>query len=148
MMDEASIAELFSSAKTIAVVGQSDKPWRPSFGVSSYMQKQGYRIIPVNPEIAESLGEKAYARLEDVPESIDIINIFRRSEYAAEIVETAIRVGARCIWMQEGVRAPAAAALAEAAGIGVVENRCILKYHRRLTRGSDGGEGKSPRHVA
>jgi predicted CoA-binding protein len=132
MMNSDQLSELFSSAKTIAVVGLSDKPWRPSFGVSAYMQKQGYRIIPVNPNITESLGEKAYKRLEDVPDKIDIVNIFRRPDHVSSIVDTAIRLGARCVWMQEGVDDEESARRAEAAGVSVVENRCILKYHRRL----------------
>ncbi len=131
-MNSDQIRELFSSAKTIAVVGLSDKPWRPSFGVSAYMQKQGYRIIPVNPNITESLGEKAYGSLDDIPDKIDIVNIFRQPSQVGPIVDTAIRLGARCVWMQEGVDDPESAGRAEAAGIGVVENRCILKYHRRL----------------
>ena len=134
MMDETKIAEMLADAKTIAVIGLSDKPWRPSFGVSSYMQQQGYRIFPVNPNVQEALGEKAYSSLADIPEKIDIVNIFRRSESAGSAVDDAIRVGARCIWMQEGVVDYEAAARAEAAGIPVIVNRCILKYHRRLVR--------------
>ena len=133
-MNSDEISELLSAAKTIAVVGLSDKPWRPSFGVSAYMQKQGYRIIPVNPNITESLDEKAYKRLEDVPDTIDIVNIFRQPGHVGPIVDAAIQLGARCIWMQEGVVDYEAAARAEAAGIPVIVNRCILKYHRRLVR--------------
>lgn len=132
MMDDSEIAKLLQTAKTIAVVGLSGSPWRPSFGVTQYMQGQGYRIIPVNPNISESLGETAYERLEDVPEKIDVVNIFRRSEFAGEVVDSAIKLGVRWIWMQEGVVDAEAAARAEAAGTGVVMNRCILKYHRRL----------------
>jgi predicted CoA-binding protein len=98
------------------------------------MQKQGYHIIPVNPNVGEALGESSYQRLDDVPERIDIVNIFRRSEEVGPIVDAAIRLGARCIWMQEGVVDHEAAARAEAAGLDVVVNRCILKYHRRLAR--------------
>ena len=134
MMDDSKIAEILGAAKTIAVIGLSDKPWRPSFGVSSYMQQQGYHIFPVNPNVSEALGEKAYPNLADVPEKVDIVNIFRRSESAGSAVDDAIRVGARCIWMQEGVVDYEAAARAEAAGIPVIVNRCILKYHRRLMR--------------
>jgi uncharacterized protein len=134
MMDETEIAEILGAAKTIAVIGLSDKPWRPSFGVSSYMQQQGYRIFPVNPNVQQALGEKAYPTLADIPEKIDIVNIFRRSESAGSAVDDAIRVGTRCIWMQEGVVDYEAAARAEAAGIPVIVNRCILKYHRRLLR--------------
>ncbi len=132
MMDDSEIAKLLQTAKTIAVVGLSDSPWRPSFGVTQYMQSQGYRIIPVNPNISESLGEAAYERLEDVPEKIDVVNIFRRSEFAGEVVDSAIKLGVRWIWMQEGVVDAEAAARAEAAEVGVIMNRCILKYHRRL----------------
>ena len=97
------ITELLQKSKTIAVVGLTDGPPRPSYGVSSYMQSQGYRIIPVNPNITQSLGEKAYASLLDVPEKIDIVNIFRRSEFVPEVVEQAIQLKVPAIWMQEGV---------------------------------------------
>lgn len=130
----AKIAELLRSAKTIAVVGLSDRRMRPSYGVSQYMQSVGYRIIPVNPNISEVLGEKAYARLEDVPEHIDIVDVFRRSEYVPEIVESAIRVGAGAVWMQEGVVHEQAADRASQAGLAVVMDRCILKEHRKLPR--------------
>lgn len=130
MTKDDQIAKVLAAAKTIAVVGLSDKPWRPSYGVSSYMQKQGYRIIPVNPNIEASLGEKAYRRLEDMPEEIDIVNIFRKPEHVGAIVDSAIRLGAKCVWMQEGVYDHAAAGRAYAAGLTVIENRCILKYHR------------------
>ncbi len=133
-MSDPEIVELLRSAKTIAVVGLSDKPWRPSFGVSEYMREQGYTIIPVNPNVEEALGKAAYTRLEDIPEKIDIVNIFRRSQFVAPIVDTAIRLGVRCIWMQEGVRDEEAAARARKAGIGVVMDRCILKDHSRLIR--------------
>ena len=128
------IAELLRSAKTIAVVGLSNNPARTSNGVSAYMQSQGYRIIPVNPAISEALGEKAYPTLSEVPEKIDIVNVFRRSEYVPEVVEEAIRVGVPAIWMQEGVVHEAAAEKARQAGIFVVMNRCILKEHGRLAR--------------
>src|SRR6185295_13291631 len=101
--DAAVIPDLLRAAHTIAVVGLSDKRWRPSYGVSEYMQRAGYRIIPVNPALSEVLGEKCYPQVESVPESIDIVNIFRRSEAAGEAVDAAIRVGAKAVWMQEGV---------------------------------------------
>ena len=123
------IAELLNSAKTIAVVGLSDSPLRTSYGVSQYMQSQGYRIIPVNPSITESLGEKAYASLSEVPEKIDIVNVFRRSEFVPDVVEEAIRLGVPAIWMQEGVVHEEAAEKARQAGIFVVMDRCILKEH-------------------
>jgi predicted CoA-binding protein len=113
-------------------VGLSSKRFRPSFGVAEYMQSSGYRIIPVNPFETEVLGEKAYAELDRVPGTVDIVDIFRRSDFVPEIVEAAIRIGARAIWMQEGVVHEEAAAKARAAGLEVVMDRCILKEHRRL----------------
>lgn len=130
----ATIPELLRSAKTIAVVGLSNNTFRPSYGVSQYMQHAGYRIIPVNPLETEVLGEKAYPRLEDVPEHIDIVDVFRRSEYVPEIVDSAIRVGAGAVWMQEGVADEAASEKARQAGLAVVMDRCILKEHRKLGR--------------
>ena len=126
------VSELLRSSRTIAVVGLSSKRYRPSYGVAEYMQNAGYRIIPVNPFETEVLGETAYATLGDVPEHIDIVDIFRKSEFVPELVETAIRIGARAIWMQEGVVHEAAAAKARAAGLEVVMDRCILKDHRRM----------------
>lgn len=126
------IPELLRSARTIAVVGLSGKRFRASYGVSEYMQRAGYRIIPVNPNETEVLGEKAWPSLGEVPEKVDIVNIFRRSEFVPEIVEQAIRMGARAVWMQEGVGHAEAAAAAKAGGLEVVMNRCILKEHRLL----------------
>jgi uncharacterized protein len=114
------------------VVGLSSKRFRPSYGVAEYMQRSGYRIVPVNPEESEVLGEKCYPDLDSVPEAIDIVDIFRRSEFVPEIVEAAIRKGAKAIWMQEGVRHEEAARRAAEAGLDVVMDRCILKDHRRL----------------
>jgi len=125
------IAEMLKRARTIAVVGLSSKKRRPSYGVSQYMQSAGYRIIPVNPNEREVLGEKCYARLEDVPEKVDIVNVFRRSELVPEVVESAIRIGARAVWMQEGVVHEEAAQRARDAGLEVVMDRCILKEHRK-----------------
>jgi uncharacterized protein len=132
MSESSTIAELLRTANTIAVVGLSDKRWRPSYGVSEYMQRAGYRIIPVNPGVGEVLGEKCYPTVEAVPEPIDIVNIFRRSEAVPEIVDAAIRIGAKAIWMQEGVAHEAAAARARGAGLLVVMDRCLLKEHRKL----------------
>jgi predicted CoA-binding protein len=126
------VGELLRTSRTIAVVGLSSKRYRPSFGVAEYMKNAGYRIIPVNPFEQEVLGEKAYAELAHVPERIDIVDIFRKSEFVPEIVETAIRLGARAVWMQEGVVHEEAAAKAHAAGLEVVMDRCILKEHRRM----------------
>jgi len=125
------IIDLLKQARTIAVVGLTDNPLRTSFGVSSYMQSQGYRIIPVNPHISESLGEQAYASLLDVPEKIDLVNVFRRPEFVPDVVDEAIQLGVPAIWMQEGVVHQEAADKARKAGIFVVMDRCILKDHRR-----------------
>jgi uncharacterized protein len=124
------IYELLSRAKTIAVVGLSDSPMRASHGVSTYMQAQGYKIIPVNPQIAEALGEKSYASLLDVPGKIDLVDVFRRPEFVDEIVEQAIQLKIPAIWLQEDVINERAAERARQAGILVVMDRCILKDHR------------------
>ena len=125
------VLELLKNYKTIAVVGLSSNPMRPSFGVTEYMQSAGYRIIPVNPNEKEVLGEKSYARLEDVPEKIDIVNVFRRAEDVPPVVESAIRIGAKAVWMQSGIENEEAAERARAAGLMVVEDVCILVEHRR-----------------
>lgn len=132
MMDDKAITELLQTAKTIAVVGASTNPARASLGVSRFLQRQGYRVIPVNPRETEVLGERAYASLKDIPEQIDIVNIFRRPSRVPEVVDEAVQKGARCIWMQEGVVNKSAAVKAEAAGIPVVMDRCILKELARL----------------
>jgi uncharacterized protein len=128
------IAELLKRANTIAVVGLSTDPLRPSHGVSAYMQSHGYRIIPVNPNIDECLGEKSYVSLLDVPEKIDIVDIFRRSEFVEEVVDQAIQLKIPAIWMQEDVIHERAAEKARKAGIFVVMDRCILKEHRARLR--------------
>ena len=133
MIDD-EIRRVLSDSKTIAVVGLSAKPWRPSHGVSEYMKSKGYRVIPVNPNLTDALGEKAYARLEDIPEKIDIVNIFRRSEFVAPLVDSAIALGARAVWMQEGVIDRTAAERARQAGLAVIMDRCILKEHRKRFR--------------
>jgi hypothetical protein len=124
--------KVLREAKTIAVVGLSSDPFRPSFGVAQYLQSQGYRIVPVNPNEAEVLGERSYPSLDSVPGPVDIVDIFRRSEAVPEIVNAAIRIGARAVWMQEGVRHETAAERARAAGLAVAMNRCILKDHMRM----------------
>jgi hypothetical protein len=128
------ITELLTHAKTIAVVGLSDNPMRASQGVSAYMQSHGYRIVPVNPHIESCLGEKAYASLLEIPEKIDIVNIFRRPQFVQEIVDQAIQLKIPAIWMQEGVIHEQAAEKARQAGIFVVMDRCILKDHRARFR--------------
>jgi uncharacterized protein len=124
------IADLLKRSKTIAVVGLSNSPLRPSHGVSAYMQTNGYHIIPVNPEIKGALGEKAYASLLDVPEKIDIVNIFRRSEFVDEVVDQAIQLKVPAIWMQEEVINEKAAEKARKAGIFIIMDHCILKEHK------------------
>jgi predicted CoA-binding protein len=124
-----STKEILESYKTIAVVGLSTSPWRAAFGVSRYMQANGYRIIPVNPNETKVLGEKAYPSLDEVPEPFQIVNVFRRSVFVPDIVEAAIRRGAKVVWMQEGVIHEAAADRARSAGLEVLMDRCILKEH-------------------
>jgi uncharacterized protein len=128
------IRELLLRAKTIAVVGLSDSPLRPSHGVSAYMQAQGYKIIPVNPTITEALGEKSFASLLDVPVKIDIVNIFRRPDFVEPIVDQAIQLKIPSVWMQEGVVNEKAAEKARKAGMFVAMDLCILKEHRARFR--------------
>jgi len=131
--EEATITEVLASAKTVAVVGLSSRPFRASYGVAETLQEYGYRIFPVNPNESEVLGEKSYARLEDIPEKIDIVDIFRRSEFVPDIVDAAIQIGARAIWMQEGVEHAQSAERARRAGLFVIMDNCIAKelYKRR-----------------
>jgi len=125
------IRELLIKSKTIAVIGLSSDPLRPSYGVSQYMQHKGYRIIPVNPNEKTVLGEKSCASLAEVPERIDLVDVFRRPEFLPEIVDEVIRLKIPAIWLQEGVVHQAAANKARDAGIFVVMDKCILKEHRR-----------------
>ena len=128
------IRELLERARTIAVVGLSNNPFRPSHGVSAYMQAQGYKIIPVNPTITEALGEKSFASMVDVPEKIDIVNIFRRPEFVEAIVDQAIQLKIPAVWMQEQVIHQAAAEKAQRAGMFVAMDLCILKEHQARFR--------------
>jgi predicted CoA-binding protein len=125
------IAEILRETKTIAVIGLSANPLRPSFAVSEYLQRVGYRIIPVNPNEKEILGEKCYARMEDIPESIDMVDVFRRAEHLLPLAESAIKVGAKTIWFQLGIENAAAARLAHGAGLNVVEDACLLIEHKK-----------------
>ncbi len=125
------IREILEQYKTLAVVGLSSKFMRPSHGVSEYMQEHGYRIIPVNPQETSVLGEKCYPSLDDVPEPFDVVVIFRRPEFVPEVVESAIRKGAKVVWMQEGVEHHDAAQRARDAGLKVVMDRCLLKEHAK-----------------
>jgi predicted CoA-binding protein len=123
------IRDILSTAKVIAVVGLSDKPDRDSYRVAGYLQRAGYRVIPVNPAVKEVLGERSYASLKEVPEKIDVVDVFRKPEAVPPIVEEAIAVGAKVVWMQEGIAHNAAADRARAAGLKVVMSKCILKEH-------------------
>lgn len=126
------IKRIMAECRTIAVVGLSSNRMRPSNGVAAYMQRQGYRVIPVNPQETEVLGQKAYPTLADVPESVDLVDVFRRSEEAGAAVDAAIAIGAKAVWLQEGVIDKAAAQRAQDAGLLVVMDRCWLKDHLRF----------------
>ena len=131
-MDDAEIREILTDSKTIAVVGLSPKQERDSYEVAHYLQEAGYKIIPVNPMAKEILGEKVYPDLASIPDKIDIVDIFRRSEHVTPIVDEAIKVGAKTVWMQLGVVNEKAAKNATDAGLNVVMNRCTLREHKRL----------------
>ena len=118
--------QVLRNSRTIAVVGLSSNPTRASYGVSRYMQSRGYRIIPVNPQETEVLGEKAYATLDDVPEPVDMVNIFRLPKFVPDIVDAAIRIKAKSVWMQMGITHDEAARKAEEAGLDVVMDRCLM----------------------
>lgn len=134
MNSSETIKKVLDDCKTIAVVGLSSNPGRPSYGVASYMRGRGYEVIPVNPNETEVFGDKAYASLADVPGKIDLVDIFRRSDEAGRAVDQAIAVGAQAVWLQEGVIDQAAAERAQDAGLLVVMDRCWLKEHVRISR--------------
>jgi len=125
------VLDLLRSSKTIAVVGLSSNPARPSNEVAAYLQSVGYRIIPVNPNESEVLGEKSYARLEDIPEPIDIVDIFRRSEDVPPVADSAIAIKAKTLWLQLGIENAASAEKATSAGLNVIENACLLVEHKK-----------------
>ncbi|MGH9615997.1 MAG: CoA-binding protein [Acidobacteriaceae bacterium] len=127
------IDEILEKAKVVAVVGISDKPHRASHGVSAQMQRRGYRIVPVNPKLGHVLGEHCYPSLAEIPFPVDLVNVFRAPEFVPGIVEEAIAIDAKYLWLQEGVVHPQAIAHAEASGIKVVADRCIYKEHLRWT---------------
>jgi uncharacterized protein len=129
---EDEVRAILSAYRTIAVVGLSPNPDRPSHEVSAYMQEMGYRIIPVNPNAPAVLGEVAYPSLRDIPQPVEIVDIFRRPEHVPAIVDDAIAIGAKVIWMQLGISDEASAARALAAGLAVVMNRCIATTHHAL----------------
>jgi uncharacterized protein len=121
--------KILRSARTIAVVGLSANPRRPSYGVARYLQRAGYRIIPVNPNVSEVLGERAYATLSELPGPVDVVEVFRRSEFAGAIVDEAIAIKAGAVWLQDGVVDEAAAERARAAGLDVVMDDCMMRRH-------------------
>jgi len=131
-MANADLKEIITKYKTIAVVGLSPDQGKPSFEVAAYLQRAGYRIIPVNPACQEILGERCYPTLADIPGEVEIVDVFRRAEFLPEIVEQAIAKGAKVVWMQEGIVNAPAAARAEQAGLAVVMDRCLLKEHHKL----------------
>jgi len=132
MNNDQTMKEILQSAKTIASVGLSSNPEKESYGVGEYLKKQGYRLIPVNPTADEILGEKSYPDLESVPEKIDVVQVFRKPEDVPPVVESAIQVGAKVVWMQEGIVNEAAAQSARAAGLEVVMDACMRETHQRL----------------
>ena len=125
-------ADILKSSRVVAVVGLSSNPERPSYQVASYLKEQGYRIIPVNPKENRVLGEVTYPDLYSVPEPMDVVDVFRRPEEVPSIVEQAIKIGAKAVWMQEGIVNEAAAAQAREAGLLVVMDKCMLKEHQKL----------------
>jgi uncharacterized protein len=131
-MDDATLKNLFAASKIIAVVGLSDDPSRPSFGVARAMQQMGYRVVPVNPRVAQVLGEKSYATLKDIPFPVDIVNVFRKTADVLPIAQEAVAVGAKCLWQQQGVQNMQADELARAHGLVSVMNRCIKLEYMRL----------------
>ena len=131
-MNDSELKQLLQDTRTIAVVGLSEKPDRPSHHVAAYLQSVGFRIIPVNPGVLQILGERSYPTLHDIPEPVDMVDVFRRSDAVPAIAQDAIAIGAKSLWLQEGVIHEEAAAMAQAAGLKVVMDRCILKEHERV----------------
>ena len=131
-MSDLELKEMLQNTRTIAVVGLSDRADRPSHHVAEYLQSHGYRIIPVNPNVVTILGQRSYPTLRDISEPVDMVDVFRRSEAVPAIAQDAIAIGAKSLWLQEGVIHEEAAAMAQAAGLHVVMHRCILKEHARL----------------
>lgn len=133
-MEDPKLKEILESCRVIAVVGLSPKEDRPSYRVASYLQAQGYKIVPVNPAVGEVLGEKAYASLLDIPEAlrVDIVDVFRRAQDVPPIAEEAVKCGAKVLWLQEGIVNEEAAKIARHGGLQVIQDKCMLKEHRRL----------------
>lgn len=133
-MTDRELRQILETAKTIAVVGLSDKPDRDSHRVAKYLQQHGYRVIPVNPTVDSVLGEKSYAAVTDIPTPVDVVDVFRKPEAVGPVVDEAIAAGAKVVWLQLGIRNDAAAEKAEAAGLQVVQDRCMKIEHGRLMR--------------
>jgi uncharacterized protein len=131
-IDKEDLKKLLSEAHTIAVVGMSANTSRDSYRVADYLQKHGYRIIPINPAADEILGEKSYPDLKSIPEPVDVVDVFRRPEFVPEIAEEAAQIGAKIFWMQFGAESEEAAKKARAAGMTVVQDRCMMQEHSRL----------------
>ncbi len=131
-MNEIETIKKIYTMKSIAVVGMSPKPERPSHYVAIYLRDQGYEIIPVNPGQTEIAGEKCYPSLKDIPKPVDVVDVFRRPEHVSPIAEAAIKIGAKALWLQDGVINEGAAQLAEDAGLLVVMNNCMLRQHRQM----------------
>jgi uncharacterized protein len=132
--EERELRSLLGEAKVVAVVGISSKPWRPSHEVASYLQQHGYRIVPVNPNEQEVLGEQVYASLLDIPEEthVDVVDVFRRPEHTPEVAQDAVAIGARLLWLQEGIVSDEAARIASDGGLEVIMGVCIMKVRERL----------------
>jgi len=135
LMTDDDLKHILETTRTIATVGLSGNPDKPSYDVARYLIRNGYRVIPVNPTTHEVLGEKAYPDLASIPERVDVVQIFRPSEAVPPFVEQAIAIGAKAVWMQEGILNEAAADRARAAGLAVVMDRCMKKIHQRLIKG-------------
>jgi len=134
-MTENEFRDIFDKYRTVAVVGFSSDAERPGYYVPAYLKAEGYRIIPVNPNLEEGLGEKAYPDLASIPEKVDIVDIFRKPEHVPEIVEAAAKIGAKVVWMQDGAGNPEAAKRAEELGMRAVVDECMLREHTRLFGG-------------
>jgi len=132
--EERELRSLLGEAKVVAVVGISSKPWRPSYGVAAYLQEHGYRIVPVNPNEEEVLGEQVYASLLDIPKKVhvDVVDVFRRAEHTPDVARDAVAIGARLLWLQEGIVSEEAARIAAEGGLEVIMGVCIMKVRERL----------------
>lgn len=131
-MNDINLKELFTSVKTIAVVGVSNNKDKPAYHIAEYLQRVGYKVIPVNPGVSEVLGQKCYASLAEIPEKVDLVDVFRKSEFAAEIAQESVKIGVKALWLQDGIQSAEAEQTAKAAGIIFVQNDCIFRQRMRL----------------